>query len=241
MGLKLCSLIERKQWRMKDLLYYSKSDLKALPNRYRSNLINSITGFKTANLIGTANGLGNTNLAIFNSVMHIGANPAMMGFVLRPLDVPRNTYRNIAETQYFTINAIAESFTGRAHQTSAKYPETLSEFEEVGLEPGYWADFPAPYVKESPIRIGLEFLEDIPFKSNGCRLIIGGIQHLEMNDSILASDGFAELDKANIVSIGGLDAYYKTRLINRFEYARPGKEAEFLTFDQPTADSSPGR
>ncbi|MCJ8275234.1 MAG: flavin reductase family protein, partial [Bdellovibrionales bacterium] len=47
-------------------------------------LVNSLSGFKSANLVGTQSKDGQTNLAMFSSFFHLGANPPLMGFVLRP-------------------------------------------------------------------------------------------------------------------------------------------------------------
>ena len=54
-----------------DVVYYELP----MEDRKRIALINSLSGFKSLNLIGTINNQGQTNLAIFNSVVHIGANP----------------------------------------------------------------------------------------------------------------------------------------------------------------------
>ena len=53
---------------------------------------------------------GQTNLAIFSQIFHIGANPPLVGILVRPDSVDRHTLRNIRETSWFTINHIQESF-----------------------------------------------------------------------------------------------------------------------------------
>ena len=74
----------------------TKTDLENASKVFRLNLINSITGIKPANLIGSISNSGQTNLAIFSSVIHLGSNPAYLGFIMRPIgDVPRHTYENI--------------------------------------------------------------------------------------------------------------------------------------------------
>ena len=40
------------------------SDIESWERFYRANFINSLTGFKSINLIGTVNELGQTNLGI---------------------------------------------------------------------------------------------------------------------------------------------------------------------------------
>ena len=85
------------------------SDFEKLEKQKRTNLINCLSGFRAANLIGTINNSGKSNLAIFNSVNHIGANPPLMGFIQRPASVERHTYENIKNTGCFTINHVNEN------------------------------------------------------------------------------------------------------------------------------------
>ena len=74
----------------------SKKEIEKSERKWRLNLINSVSGIKPANLIGTKSLDGIDNLAIFSSVVHLGSNPAQFGFVVRPIsDVPRDTYVNI--------------------------------------------------------------------------------------------------------------------------------------------------
>src|SRR5690348_4863133 len=83
------------------------SDLGGLDRIYRLNIINSISGVKPANLIGTVSGDGTPNLAVFSSVMHLGSDPALLGMIVRPAGkLPRNTYENIIDTGHYTINHI---------------------------------------------------------------------------------------------------------------------------------------
>ena len=53
-------------------------------------------------LIGTKGKSGCPNLAILNSIAHISSEPARIGFIMRPLTVQRDTYKNIIESNYFT-------------------------------------------------------------------------------------------------------------------------------------------
>ena len=56
---------------------------KKLDRKYRLNLINSITGIKPANLVGSRSADGFDNVAIFSSLVHLGSNPAQLGLVMR--------------------------------------------------------------------------------------------------------------------------------------------------------------
>jgi flavin reductase (DIM6/NTAB) family NADH-FMN oxidoreductase RutF len=105
--------------------YLSNLDISKLHHLYKINLINSCSGYKSANLIGTKSEASIENVAIFSSVTHMGSDPALLGFFLRPNTVPRNTYENIINTGLYTINHIHESIIQDAHHTSAKYDTNI--------------------------------------------------------------------------------------------------------------------
>lgn len=206
---------------MPDKKYYTSTQVQELDRFSKINLINSITGFKSANLLATINDNGVTNLAVFNSVCHLGSEPAMIHFTLRPHTVSRHTYENILANTYFSINAIAETFVEKAHQTSAKYDAEISEFDATGLTATFKNNFKAPYVEESPVQIGCKYLNTYEIKENGCLLIVAAIEEIYIDNNIIDEDCFINLDKANIASIVGLDGYYQPKKIARFDYARP--------------------
>lgn len=203
------------------MTHIDTQSIERMESRYRANLFNSISGFKSANLIGTADKSGNTNLAVFNSVIHIGANPPYLGFVLRPTSVQRHTYENIKETDYYTFNHIHESFIEKAHQTSAKYERNVSEFEACGFEEEYLNEFSAPYVKESKIKLGLQFEEEHLVKANDTILIIGKVLNAYLDEKIIEADGTVKLTEAGTVTISGLYSYLKTSKLGEFKYAQP--------------------
>jgi len=201
-------------------MLYNLSEILDLNDRFRRNLINSISGFKSVSLIGTINKSGTTNLAIFSQILHIGANPPMLGILFRPDSVERHTLENIRQNGYFTINQIQESFYQQAHQTSARYASSVSEFDAVGLTPEFKVGIAVPFVKESVVKMLLKSVEEQVLKVNGTILLIGEIQELHLPDETLASDGFVDLQQAGTIASVGLDAYYRTEKIQRLSYAK---------------------
>ncbi|NBV08984.1 MAG: flavin reductase [Flavobacteriia bacterium] len=199
------------------------SQLNQFENRYRAILINSLAGIKQAFLIGTKSLDGNSNVAIFNSLVHIGANPPLWGFICRPDTVQRDTLRNILETGQYTLNMIHKDHSENAHQTSAKYPSNVSEFEACGFTERFVEPFTAPFVEEAPIKIGMKFEEKIDIAINGTLLIIGSIQYIELDEQWLSDDGFIDVAKANTLTCAGLYAYYENKFLHRLSYAKPEK------------------
>ena len=196
---------------------------------YRANFINSLTGFKSASLIGTINAQGVPNLAMFSSMVHIGSDPALIGYINRPVAAAPHTLANIRSNGFYTVNHIHPSFVDKAHQTSAKYPDEVNEFSEVGLTEEYLEGINVPFVKESAIKYLLSLKEVVPITLNDTFLVIGQLKQVLIDPSLQpTADGFLELDQIGSICSNGLDAYYKTTLIDRYAYAKPGKAAEKL-------------
>ena len=202
-------------------MHLSKAKIEELSYLYKINLMNSISGYKPANLIATKSEDGIANVAVFSSVVHYGSSPAILGFVLRPTTVARNTYDNIKKTGYYTINSINENIIEDAHHTSAKYPSGISEFDKTDLTEEYKDDFYAPFVAESPLKIGLKFLEEYHIKANGTILVLGEVTDLYFKDKMLSEDGFLNLSEEKIAAINGLDTYSISGKQKRLSYQRP--------------------
>jgi flavin reductase (DIM6/NTAB) family NADH-FMN oxidoreductase RutF len=163
-------------------------------------------------------------VAVFSSITHLGSNPPLIGFILRPTTVPRDTYRNIKDTGVFTVNHIYSDIIEDAHHTSAKYPDEVSEFTKTDLEEEFLGDFPAPFVKGAKIRLGCRFLNVYEIKENDTLLLVSAIEHVFITDQdIQQQDGWLKLENANTVAINGLDGYATTSLLDRYAYARPKK------------------
>jgi flavin reductase (DIM6/NTAB) family NADH-FMN oxidoreductase RutF len=199
----------------------SNAQIMDMEQRKRAQLINSIIGFRSVALIGTIHTEGQTNLAIFNSIVHIGSNPPLLGFIMRPDSVERHTLSNIMETGCYTINHINSSMYEKAHQTSARYPKNVSEFDAAQLTPQFKDSFMAPFVKESHIQIGMEFKERIEISINQTSMIIGEIKFVHYPANCLLEDGFIDIEKAGTITSAGLDSYHTTQLLQRLQYAKP--------------------
>lgn len=195
-----------------------------LEKQKRVHLINSLGGFKSVALVGTSDEVGNTNLSIFSSFFHLGANPPLIGLIFRPSPPERDTMRNILDTGFYTINHITESIFKKAHQTSARYEKGISEFDATGLNSEFKNDFFAPFVAESKVQLGIEFKQKIDISINNTTMIVGEIVQIYIPENCLLDDGFIDLEKANTITCSGLDSYHKTIQLDRLSYAKPDKE-----------------
>ena len=208
-------------------MIYTKKDIEELDRITRLKLINSVTGIKPANLIGTISNSKQTNLAIFSSVVHLGSNPGLLGFISRP-QTPEvgHTLRNIEENGSYTINHIHPAFVKNAHYTSAKFTNEDSEFEHCHLSEEYQNGILAPFVKESTFKMGMRFVEALEIKHNGTVMVIGEIEHLIVADSAMVDDD-VDLEATKSVGISGLNSYYSLKKIACYPYARVNEVPQF--------------
>jgi flavin reductase (DIM6/NTAB) family NADH-FMN oxidoreductase RutF len=196
------------------------SDLIQMEQRKRAHLINSVGGFKSVCLIGTVDKIGQTNLAIFSSIVHIGANPPLISFIMRPDSVERHTLANILETGSYTINHLNASIYKQAHQSSARYAKEVSEFDATGLSTEYKGNCKAPFVKESNVQLELDFKQRIDLIINNTIMIIGEIKNIYFPEGCMQEDGFLDIEKAGTITCSGLDSYHLSKSLARLPYAK---------------------
>lgn len=199
-------------------MHLDHSALSQMDAKWRIKLVNSLVGGKPVHLVGTASAEGVPNLAVFNSACHVSSEPARIGIMSRPLTVSRDTYANIKATGVWTLNAIQENWLEQAHKAADKLPSADSEFDHTGLDEHWWPGFAAPAVAQSPVRIGLKLVEELPIQCSGTVMLIGELQHLSVASELLLPDGSLDVGRAGCLSSLGLDAYAQVREAARFEY-----------------------
>lgn len=199
----------------------SASDIENMPSQRRAALVNSLSGYKSANLVGTTDTEGNLNLSIVSSVVHLGSHPPLLAMIIRPGGEERHTLTNLLATGQYSINHVNDAIIEAAHQTAARYPQTVSEFDATGLTTQWWQGFTAPLVQQATIKLALQLREHRELTINGTHLVIGEILAADLPDAALRDDGAVNLPAGGTVALSGLDSYYRTSLVKRMAYAKP--------------------
>jgi flavin reductase (DIM6/NTAB) family NADH-FMN oxidoreductase RutF len=205
-------------------MHFLLDDILAQDAMYRRHFMNTLPGPRGVHLLGTKGYRGVENVAVFSSVVHIGATPPLLGFIMRPLTVPRQTYHHLLANRHFTLNTIHPEFLEQAHQTSANYPLEVSEFAATGLTPYYTDHCKAPYVQESKVKIGLTFVEQHEIKGNGTFFLVGKVIEVIVEDDAVLDSGHVDHARLQPVTVAGLDTYYEIGKEHRLAYARPKKK-----------------
>lgn len=199
---------------------FNQSHISAMEKRYRTTFINSLPGYKSLHLLGTVNKEGVSNLGLFNSIFHVGANPPLLGMVFRPESNDHDSLENIIQTKEYTLNNVLSDYFKQAHQTSARFPSGVSEFEPCGFKEFYLDSFKAPFIAQASIKIGLELREIIDVSLNNTKILIGEVVHVILNEGILTQDGYIDNVNAGTVTVVGLDSYFLPQELGRLPYAK---------------------
>lgn len=203
-------------------MHLKLADILAQESMYRRHFMNTLPGPRGVHMVGTKSHRGVENIGVFSSFVHISASsPPLLGFIMRPLTVPRDTYHNIKANKWFTINTLHPDFLDKAHQTSANYAHGESEFSATGLTPEYSEDCKAPYIAESKIRIGLTFEEEHKISGIETYFIVGRVREIFLPDEAIAATGHVDHELLQTMSVAGLDNYHEVGKGQRMPYARP--------------------
>lgn len=200
------------------------SDIGRMDKLARVQFATSLPGAKPICLVGTVDSYGTTNLAPFSSILHLGSEPCLLGMLSRPDLVERHTLANLTDSGCWTINHLHREILHAGHQCSARYPREVSEFEATGLTPHFVADFSAPFVSESRLRIGLRLEEIIDIPANGTKLIVGRVALVQIEDDAVMDHGGIDLVGIDCLASTSLDTYYSIQPLARLAYARVGIE-----------------
>ena len=190
---------------------------------YKTNFFNTLSGVRSLFLLGSKSKEGIANLAVFNSIVHVGANPPLLGLVFRPEvdEVRRHSLENIKNTEFFTLNLLNSNILDKGHQTSAKYGSDINEFEAVGLTVIYTEYFEAPYVGEAHLKIGLKPLECHSIITNQTTFLVAQVCEVFIDPTFIKPCGSINHDDLKTIVISGLEDYYNLSFVKKKEFARP--------------------
>jgi flavin reductase (DIM6/NTAB) family NADH-FMN oxidoreductase RutF len=226
----------------------TSDDIRRMAPRRRAAFVNSLTGFKPANLVGTVSADGRTNLAIMSSAVHLGSDPALLALVIRPGGEERHTLANILARGYYSLNHVTSDIIEQAHQTAARYPQDTCEFAATGLTARWVDGFAAPLVAEAGLQIGLQLREHQKLAINGTHLVIGEVVLVELQPSWLDDAGGVNPVRSDSVALSGLDTYHAARPLKQMAYAKPdlppralwrAGQADNLDINSTARDDSP--
>lgn len=170
------------------------------------NMLNTILGPRPVVLVGTRAKSGTDNLAIFNTLQPVGARPPLFTLLVRPLDRQRDSYENMRETREWSVNFFRPKSIQKAHATRGHFPNSVSEFDAVGLEREKKKGIHSPFLAGAPVQMWFQWGREVEFPENGTRLVLGRLRELWLSEEIQLS-GSPDVTSFPIVSSWGLSHY----------------------------------
>ena len=134
---------------------------------------------------------------------------------------PKDTLKNILDTQEFVINVVPYRLAEAMNLSSGELPPEESEFDLTGLQVSQSAVVKAPGVSLSPVRMECRLLQYLALDDGpgGANIVVGEIVHLHLDDSVLDSTGYADPQLLDL--IGRLGGAFYCRTTDPFQLLRP--------------------
>ena len=178
------------------------SDIEGFEKRYRTSLINSLSGIRTAFIGITADDRGRFNAATLSNITHVGANPAQMSILFRPDNGKRHTLSNYRNEGIITLVCMPLSKSATVHEVSMNAPEGIFELEIVGENYRERQNWPHPLPTSFLYAIELEFIEEFTL-NNDCIYTVGKIQNIALGEDVqVCEQGIVLFQKSPTLAIG---------------------------------------
>jgi flavin reductase (DIM6/NTAB) family NADH-FMN oxidoreductase RutF len=150
--------------------------------------------------VSTVSKDGRFNVAPFSFFNGISSNPPLLGISInRRAGQPKDTFRNIQDTDEFVVNVVPEALAERMVRTSGDWPEDVDEFKLTGLTPVPSDLVKPPRVGESPVNIECRLYRVVELGATF--FVVGQIVRAHVDDAVL-TDG--EVDPVKLRPVGRL-------------------------------------
>ncbi|MFS0594882.1 flavin reductase (DIM6/NTAB) family NADH-FMN oxidoreductase RutF [Cytobacillus horneckiae] len=187
-----------------DSLHFTKTDLNE-QEMYKL-MIGSVVPRPIA-WVSSKSKEGFLNLAPFSFFTIASRNPPTLLLSIGPgvgerAGTIKDTLTNIREVGEFVINMVSESLGEAMQRSSANLEPQRNEFELAGVTPKICKKVDVPAVLEAPIAFELKLDRIIPVGED--HLILGTVEHVQLDPSVYAGDYRIEINKWNpLASLAG--------------------------------------
>ncbi|GAB5441852.1 MAG: flavin reductase family protein [Fuerstiella sp.] len=173
--------------------------------------------------VSTVSKQGITNVAPFSYFTGVGSRPPSLLFcpANNRAGEPKDTLRNIQETDEFVVNIVPFALAEQMNQSAADLPPEESEFDFCHLQTAPGTKVGTPRVAQSPVQFECTTLQilNIGDGPGGANVVIGRVVHVHIDDSVLGTRELVDPDLLDAVGRMGGISYCRTR--DRFDLERP--------------------
>jgi len=183
--------------------------------------------------VSSVSSAGQPNLAPFSFFNAVCAHPPLLAFATAmrsakkfptasadTAGLPKDTLRNIRETEEFVISVVTYELAEAMNLTSGDYDATVSEFEVAKVTSAPSKIVKPLRVAESPVSFECKLHQILDFNPgpDGGSLVIGEIVSIHIDERHM-KDG--RLDRNSLDLIGRMGGLQYARTTERFELSRP--------------------
>ena len=195
-------------------------NMEKIPPGDRYRILASLVTPRPIAWVSTQDREGKLNTAPFSFFNVFGSNPPIVAFAPGNKDrlTPKDTARNIRETQEFVVHMVDEPLGEIMVATSASLPHGESELDLHDLTILPSEKISVPRIAEAPV--ALECTEHSTIEIGTNRLIIGAVHYIHVRDGLMNEQGYLQNDQYHpLARMASPDWYSRTH--DQFEIPRP--------------------
>ncbi len=186
-------------------------------NRDMYREMTTVTVPRPIGWISTVDAEGRDNIAPFSHYNNVCAGSPSPPVVMFSSDIhdetPKDTPRNVLETEEFVVNLVTESLVEQMDTTSDSIAPEESEFDFAGIEREDSVAVSPPRVAESPVNVECTLYDSMRVYNH--LVILGDVVHVHIDDALL-TDGKVDVHKIDAVGrLGG--SRYASVQVHDFE------------------------
>lgn len=179
----------------------NREQILDLDKRYRTALINSLSGVRTA-FIGITGEHEQWNATTLSNITHVGAHPAQLSVLFRPPSTNSHTLKNYRNFGIMTLICMPFNKCDTVHEVSVNAPKDIFELELLDEPVQNFEGWRHPIPKDFIYAIEIEYVEEFTL-NNQCIYTVGSINQLIWSEKLQINDqGQILFQESPVLAIG---------------------------------------
>ena len=179
----------------------NREQILDLDKRYRTALINSLSGVRTA-FIGITVEHEQWNATTLSNITHVGAHPAQLSVLFRPPSTNSHTLENYRNFGIMTLICMPFDKCDTVHEVSVNAPKDVFELELLDEPVQNFEGWGHPIPKDFIYAIEIEYVEEFTL-NNQCIYTVGSINQLKWSEKLQINEqGQILFQESPVLAIG---------------------------------------
>ncbi len=180
-------------------------DPSELTSRERYQLLTSIVVPRPIGWISTVNRSGELNLAPYSFFAALSGTPPLLGVSIGARrGEPKDTLKNIRETEAFCVNVVSQGLLEAMNESSAEVAPEIDEFDLAGLTPRGGDVVAAPWVSEAPVAMECVLMKEVDLTPSANTLVVGEVKAVHLSESLEVGAGGFSVEPTSLLPVGRL-------------------------------------